>query len=63
MDDKIVSIKQFTFNMVHTYGSQWYHYKLKGTALCIFFFVGPIGLVNLLTAKACGASKVCITGI
>ena len=24
--------------------------------------VGPIGLVNLLTAKACGASKVAITG-
>lgn len=24
---------------------------------------GPIGLVNLLTAKACGASKVCITDI
>lgn len=24
---------------------------------------GPIGLVNLLTAKAMGATKVCITGI
>jgi len=24
---------------------------------------GPIGLVNLLTAKACGASKVCVTDI
>lgn len=23
---------------------------------------GPIGLVNLMTAKACGASKVAITG-
>ena len=23
---------------------------------------GPIGLVNLMTAKACGASKVCVTG-
>ena len=32
--------------------------------LSIFLlFLGPIGLVNLLTAKACGASKVCITGI
>lgn len=29
----------------------------------ILIITGPIGLVNLLTAKACGASKVAITGV
>ena len=27
------------------------------------FVSGPIGLVNMMTAKACGASKVAITGM
>ena len=31
-------------------------------ANCYFFLSGPIGLVNLLTAKACGASQVAVTG-
>ena len=39
------------------------HIIIKGLHSVFYFFVGPIGVVNLLTAKACGASKVCITGI
>ena len=30
--------------------------------IIMYLTSGPIGLVNLMTAKACGASKVCVTG-
>lgn len=33
---------------------EWYSFAV--------IIAGPIGLVNLMTAKACGASKVAITG-
>ncbi len=31
--------------------------------VCLLNSLGPIGLVNLLTAKVMGASRVCVTGI
>ena len=43
-------------------GAGKYHLEPVAVQLYGVFNAGPIGLVCMLTAKACGASKVIITG-